>query len=93
MTIDAQLRYIAACFAVFGQRDLAVTLRDASRAWRYESFADEQGHWREVFFRAVARFGDATTWAFLIHYLGDEELARVAGEALATLVVNKLSVS
>ena len=56
MTIDAQLRYIAACFAVFGQRDVAVTLRDASRAWRYESFADEQGHWREVFFRAVARF-------------------------------------
>jgi hypothetical protein len=56
MTTHDELRYIAACFAAFGHNDCAVTLRDASRAWRYESFADEQSEWREVFARTAARF-------------------------------------
>jgi hypothetical protein len=34
---------------------------------------------------AVARFGDVTTWSFLLHYLADPDLADAALDALHTL--------
>lgn len=35
--------------------------------------------------RAIGRLGSAGTWSFLVHYLADSDLARVAQEALETV--------
>ena len=56
MTTDAQLRYLAACFAAFGHNDLAARLQSAANVWRYPHPADEKLAWREAFERIVGRF-------------------------------------
>ncbi|MGH7298219.1 MAG: hypothetical protein ACRELB_24990, partial [Polyangiaceae bacterium] len=72
--------------AALGSKALEVLVQfgDASDLERFEGIVARGPATVEVL-SATARFGEPSTWAFLVHHLADPELADAAARALLTL--------